>query len=211
MEWPGTTANFHDNFSGKANPLIELTKKKERWRWSGGCEEALRDLKNALCQPPILAFPDKSQPYEVHTDASKEGLVAGLCQRQVNKERVIAYASRVLKPAERNCSTTEIECLVIIFATHKFRPYLYGQHFLVITDHNLLCWLMNVKNPNGRLIRWSLALQELDFSIKYRKGRKHTDDNGLSRAPVVEPVESLTSTAFCVVSEELRSAKNRDP
>lgn len=144
---------FIPSFPHLINPLTELLKKNRKWEWSKECERSFQSLKNALVSAPILSCPDFSKPFVVQTDASAYGIGAVLSQQLEDGEHVICYVSRSLSRAERNYSTTERECLAVIFAIEKLRPYLEGYKFTVVTDHHSLVWLHNLKEPTGRLAR----------------------------------------------------------
>ncbi|GFY31223.1 transposon Tf2-6 polyprotein [Trichonephila clavipes] len=159
---------FIKGFCYLAEPLQSLLKRGVEFHWGPEEVEAFHSLKKALTSDPVLGMYDERASTEIHTDASGYGIGAVLVQIQNNVEKVIAYASRTLTKAEKNYSTTERECLAIVWATNKFRPYIFGKHFTVVTDHHFLCWLMNLKDPSGRLARWALRLQEHDFDVKYK-------------------------------------------
>lgn len=174
---------FISDFSCRIRPLTQLLRKGQRWIWTAEQEAALQEIKTLLTSAPILARPDFSRTFLLQTDASAEGLGAVLTQDTDNLERVIAYASRALQGAERNYSVTEKECLAVLWAIKKFRQYLEGYHFKVITDHASLKWLHNLKNPTGRLARWALELQGYDFEVIYRRGSAHAVPDFFSRLP----------------------------
>ncbi|UYV64979.1 hypothetical protein LAZ67_3002638, partial [Cordylochernes scorpioides] len=175
---------FIPNYAHVAQPLNDHLKKDSAFNWNQEEQNAFEALKSALISEPALGHFDYSSPTEIHTDASNYGIGAVLVQIQKGKERAIAYASRTLNKAEKNYSTTERECLAIIWAINKFRPYVFGQPFTIVTDHHSLCWLTNLKDPCGRLARWALRLQEFDVTVVYKSGRKHQDADCLSRSPL---------------------------
>ena len=183
----GYYRRFVKDFAKIAAPLNQLLRKGESFVWGESQNLAFEKLKLCLVTPPVFAFPRENCETIIHTDACGYGLGATISQVQDGKERVIAYASRSLTRAECNYSTTEQECLAIVFAIGKFRPYIFGQSFKVITDHNALRWLYSIKDPNGRLARWALQLQSHDMKIEHRPGRVHSNVDALSREPVDAP------------------------
>lgn len=189
---------FIPNFSSLMSPLTRLTEKNQRFRWDDTCEDALNNIKQILVKAPILACPDFTKPFIVETDASDYGLGATLCQKYPDGDRVVCYLSRSLTKTERKYSTTEKECLAVIFAVEKLRPYLEGSKFVVVTDHYSLKWLFDIKDPVGRIARWTLRLQAYDFEVVHRKGKEHLVPDALSRAvpclDAVEPPSTNTPT-----------------
>jgi len=95
--------------------------------------------------------------------------------------QLIAYASRKLLPRESNYSTIEKECLAVVWALKFFRIYLYGQAFVIQTDHQPLAWLQRMKDSNSRLTRWALAVQPYCLTMVHRRGLDNGNADGLSR------------------------------
>ncbi|KAL9958568.1 hypothetical protein ACROYT_G035598 [Oculina patagonica] len=153
----GYYRKFVHDFSRIASPLHELTKKNVKFVWTDACQSSFLRLKEALLSAPILAFPDFSLRFHLYVDASNETIGMILGQIHDNKEVVILYAGRKLSSAEQHYSATEREALAVVAGIKHFQPYLYGRAFTVHSDHNALRWLMNVKDPTGRLARWSLS------------------------------------------------------
>ncbi|GFX71228.1 hypothetical protein TNCV_3409981 [Trichonephila clavipes] len=201
---------FIKGFCYLAEPLQSLLKSGVEFHWGPEEVEAFNSLKKALTSDPVLGLYEERASTEIRTDASGYGIGAVLVQIQNNVEKVIAYASRTLTKAEKNYSTTERECLAIVWATNKFRPYIFGKHFTVVTDHHSLCWLMNLKDPSGRLARWALRLQEHDFDVKYKTGKKHSDADALSRNPVEEETETPDKFLAVTTSMNLAMEQKKD-
>ena len=107
-------------------------------------------LKHALTTDPVLAYPDYTKPFILETDASLKGLGAVLSQKGKDGEvRVIAYASRSLRPSERsmrNYSSAKIELMALKWSVcEKFKDYLLGSKFTVFTDNNPLVYVKTSK------------------------------------------------------------------
>lgn len=184
-----------ENFSIIIAPLTKLLRKHARFVWNDECENAFQTLKDLLVAAPVLSCPDFTKEFTVQCDASAFGIGAALTQQFDDGEKVICYLSQSLTRQERNFSTTEKECLAVLWAIEKLRPYIEGSHFKVITDHYSLLWLSKLQNPSGRLARWSVRLQQYDFEIIHRKGKEHLVPDALSRSvPIVNIVTHYSET-----------------
>ena len=149
--------------------------------WDEDCDKAFKHLKKALSTAPVLGYPDWTKSFTLRTDASIEGLGAVLRQ----DDRVIAYLSRSLTPAEARLDVRELECLAVLYACESLRPYLQNNRpFLIQTDHKNLTWLRNVKHDSGRLARWALRLSEFSYFLEHIPGTANTEADALSRNPV---------------------------
>ncbi|KAL7871425.1 hypothetical protein SRHO_G00064080 [Serrasalmus rhombeus] len=181
----GYYRRFIGGYAQQAEPLFALTRQDSLFLWDENCQQAMDFLKDRLTSAPILCFPDFERAFYLHTDACDMGLGAALMQQdETGKEVVVAYASRTLHKSEKPYSTTEKECLAVIWALEHFRPYIEGLPVTVYTDHSSLRWLMSWQNPTGRLARWCLRLQDFDIRIIHKPGARNQVPDALSRNPV---------------------------
>ena len=197
---------FIPNFAKWAGPLHALIvpasfKQKIRrgemkksdlpeFQWTPACQEGFDQLKKALTEAPVLAYPDYSKPFILETDASLKGLGAVLSQKGDDNEiRVVAYASRSLRPSEKSMqdySSAKIKLMALKWSVcDKFKDYLLGSKFTVFTDNNPLCYIKSSKLGAAQ-IRWLSELALYDFDIVYRTGKSNLVADALSRRPEVE-------------------------
>ena len=174
------------NFSKIAEPILRLLRKNVEYVWTDNEEAAFIQLKHTLMTAPVLVHFNQEHEVRLHTDACYEGLGYVLVHVINGFEHPFRYGSRSLNICETNYGVTELECLAVVWSINKNRHFLLGKPFEVVSDHHSLCWMMRAKNPSGRLCRWTLSLQEYEFKVIYKSGKKHLDADALSRSPLKE-------------------------
>ena len=203
----GYYRRFIPGYGQISKPLTSLLKKDVSFRWSDLCQEAFDKLKSILTTEPLLQYPDFGRTFNLTCDASNFAIGSVLSQGPIGQDAPIAYASRTLNKAEQNYNTTEKELCAIIWGVKQFRPYLLGQKFKIITDHQALSWLFNIKDPGSRLTRWRLKLEEYEYEIIYKPGVSNTNADALSRIhPVMTRSKTITKN-----SDNPEFAKHSDP
>ena len=193
---------FIPQFARWADPLHDLihpvaTKKKQTgqklpplahnlppFEWDSKHQEFFNKLKEALTSSPILAYPDYNKPFVLETDTSLKGLGAVLSQQDNDGNYcVISFASCALKPFKksmRNYSSAKLELLALKWAVcDKFRDYLIGSKFTVLTDNNPLTYV-HTSCLGATQICWLSDLALFDFDLKYRAGKSNQVADALS-------------------------------
>ncbi|GJU15853.1 putative reverse transcriptase domain-containing protein [Tanacetum coccineum] len=172
---------FIKDFSKIANSLTELTQKNKKYIWGKDQESAFQLLKHKLCEAPILALPEGNDNFVVYCDASHQGLGAVLMQR----EKVIAYASRQLKPNEENYTTHDLE----LGAVH----------------------ILDQKELNMRQRRWLELLADYDCEICYHPGKANIVADALSQKERIKPlrVRSLVMTIHPNLPSQILKAQTK--
>jgi hypothetical protein len=137
---------FVEGYTNISAPLYAMTTKEDNFLWTKRRIEIFELLKEKMCSPPVLTHYRQDRPHRIHTDASQVGLGAVLLQQE-NEGcwKPVSYISRRTTQAEANYSITELEGTAVIFALDKFRQYVEGTHFVVVTDHCALCQLKTKK------------------------------------------------------------------
>ncbi|GJS93446.1 putative reverse transcriptase domain-containing protein, partial [Tanacetum coccineum] len=183
----------------------ELTQKNKKYEWGKEEEEeAFQMLKQKLCSAPILALPKGTEDFMVYCDASLKGYGAVLMQR----EKVIAYASRQLKVHEENYTTHDLELAAVVFALRLWIHYFYGTKCVVFTDHKSLLYILNQKELNLRQRRWIELLSDYDCEIRYHPKKANVVADALNRKGKERPlrVRALMMTVHNDLPNQIREA-----
>ncbi|GJT65501.1 putative reverse transcriptase domain-containing protein [Tanacetum coccineum] len=195
--------------------ILELLKKEKLYaKFSKSCrllskgekeENAFQLIKQKLCSAPILALPEGSEDFVVYYDASHKGLGAVLIQR----EKVIAYASRQLKIHEKNYTTHDLELGLVVFALKIWRHYLYGTKCTMFIDHKSLQHILDQKELNMRQRRWLELLSDYDCDIRYHPGKANVVADALTHKEWIEPlrVRALVMTIGLDLPKQILKAQ----
>ncbi|GFX01598.1 retrovirus-related Pol polyprotein from transposon 17.6 [Trichonephila clavipes] len=179
----GYFRKYIKDYSKIAKPLSDLTRKKNLFVFGIQQKEAFEKLKKILSEGPILHLYKYGRKTELHTDACKQGYGAILLQEA--EDGKLHPRQKRQNTAEEKYDSYELEVLAIINALKKFRVYLLGQHFKIVTDCSAFQKTMQKKELITRIARWALQLEEFDYEIEHRAGSRMKHVDALSRYPVM--------------------------
>ena len=201
----GYYRRFVKDFSLIAKSLTRLTQKNVKFEWTDQCEQSFLELKDRLVTAPILTLPSDNVGFVIYSDASHQGLGCVLMQHG----KVIAYASRQLKPHERNYPTHDLELAAIVFALKLWRHYLYGITCEIYTDHQSLKYLFTQKDLNLRQRRWMELIKDYDCTIHYHPGKANVVADALSRKSTGTMAYLRTNLYFDLKSLQVKLEVNK--
>ena len=173
----GYYRRFVQGFSVIASSLTRLLLKGVKFEWDDKCQSSFERLKEIPIEAPVLIQSTSGRDYTVYSDASRIGLGCVLMQ----DGKVVAYASRKLKPHEQNYPTHDLELAAVVFALKIWRHYFYGEKCRIFTDHKSLKYLLTQKDLNLRQRRWLELLKDYDCIIYYHPGKANVVADALSR------------------------------
>nr|GEW69439.1 putative reverse transcriptase domain-containing protein [Tanacetum cinerariifolium] len=184
LELAGHYRRFIKDFLKIAKSLTILTQKNKKYIWGEDQESAFQLLKQKLCLGAVL----------------------------MQREKVITYASRQLKPHEENYTTHDLELGAVVFALKTWRHYLYGTKCTVFTDHKSIQHVRNQKELNMRQHRWLELLADYDCEIRYHPGKANVVADALSRKVRLKPlrVRYLVMTLHPKLPSLILEAQNEE-
>lgn len=186
--------SFIRNLSIRLAPLYELSKTGNDFIWTKEHEHIFQESKKWLNECNLLVHYDQRKPIGIVCDASAYGVGGVLFHIEANgQERPIKFISSTLSETERKYSQIEREALAVIFTLQRLHKFLYGQKFIIFSDHKPLEIIFGSKKINKvtahRLQRWAIILAQYDYEIRYRKASMMGNADALSRLPLNEPTQ----------------------
>ena len=185
----GYYRKFIKNYAKLAWPLTNETKGNPKDNhpvtWNDELNKSFEKLKESLTAEPVLAIYKEGRDTILEIDGSSVAVGAVLSQVNERKEKhPVAYFSKKLLPRQKSYCAYDLELTALVEAVTHFREYLYGQHFVVLTDHAALVHFRGAKQPNARLARMVEKLSDYDFEIKHIKGAQNVVPDTLSRTVI---------------------------
>lgn len=175
---------FFKDYTKVSRPLLTMTSAKVADHLPEVTKEQLASfeaLQRRLISTPILALPRREDRWIVFNDASKDNLGVVLLRDQPDKLlKPAGFWRRGLTPAEKNYSTTERECLAVVWSLFLIRPYLKGTRFMARKDHTALKWMLHMDSTHGWLSRRCLRLAQYEYLVETRAGAAHNGPDCMS-------------------------------
>lgn len=201
--------DFVPNFSEIVSPLTDLTKSKNKFKWSQEAQNAFNLIKSKLLSDVMLKHPNFEELFYLQTDASKIAVGAALLQKDSNGIlRPISYFSHKLKPHEQKWPAIQLEAYAILSAVRHYKVYLYGRKFEILSDCKSLNYLLKLDSPASRLSRWLLELSNYDFKFTHIKGSQNFLGDLLSR-DITESINVVKADVPDI--ETIKKSQRNDP
>lgn len=197
----GYYRRFVKSFGGIARPLTALTK-KDSFVWSEEAHKYFEELKQSLCEAPVLALPDFYKQIVVETDACGSGIGAVLMQ----EGHPLAYISHHLKGKQVHLSIYEKELLSV----QKWRHYLLHDYFIIRIDQRSLKYLLEQRLNTPIQQQWLPKLLEFDYEIQYRQGKDNLAAEALSRVEGSEVLSMALLVLECDLMQEIKRCYAED-
>ncbi|GFX34356.1 transposon Tf2-6 polyprotein [Trichonephila clavipes] len=195
---------FIPNYARIARPLSDLLRDNVKFKFGPTEIASFQELKNILSENPVLHVFQQGYPLELHTDASSLCFGAVLLQKSDDGLfHPIHYFSHKTTVQQEKYSSYELEVLAIIEALKKFRSYLLGTKFKIITDCDAFQKTMHKKDLPTKIARWALMLEEFDYEVCHRPGRQMKHVDALSRYPIM-----MISSHD--ITQKIKEAQNKD-
>lgn len=203
---------FIRNCAALSSPLTSLLKKDSIWAWEGSHEQAFQTLKGTLTSDTVLTIFDPNRDCVLYTDASRDGLAGILMQITDEGEKPIHDYSRQTTSDEKKYHSFELELLAIVSSLQKYRLYLLGSKFTIVTDCNAVKFAMTKKEIIPRIARWVLSTQEFTFDITHREGTRMQHVDALSRNPICTGERSEAEIVMSITEADwVLSLQLQDP
>ena len=189
-------------FAELSEPLVAMTRKHARFKWTPECQRAFDLIKQQLTVVPLLAHANPNMPYVLYTDSSE--IACGACLVQsceegenwipgIPNEKPIYFLSHKFAPSQiRSLCVGGKELYAIVYALDKLHYWVHGAEVTIRTDHKPLKYLLSAEQKNKKYREWALKVDSYNVKIEYIRGRDNITADLLSRSPPEhEPEEAF--------------------